>query len=151
MSVAPPSIRVIALGVLVHRDHALFAIVRDHVKQWTFHRPIGGTIEFGESAAEAVVREFEEETGLNLEVWASLGVVENRYVYLGHPGHEIVFEFVMRFPAGAAPAGLPHIEVREGEHISTTAWLPLAEVLAGAHPLVPDDLHLRLADWVNSL
>jgi ADP-ribose pyrophosphatase YjhB (NUDIX family) len=144
-------IRVIALGVLFLHDHALFSEGDDPVKGWNFLRPIGGGIEAGETAAETVVREFEEETGLKVEVWDSLGVFENVYEYLGEPAHDVVFEFAMRYPAGTAPRELPALQVTEGDHSHLARWLPLAEVLAGVHPLVPQGLPARLAAWINRL
>ena len=146
-----PRIRVIALGVLVLHDHALFSDGQDAVKGWAFLRPIGGGIEVGETAAAAVVREFQEETGLEVEVWDGLGVFESVYEYLGEPAHDVVFEFVMRYPAGREPGELPPIQVTEGDHSHATRWLPLAEVLAGFYPLVPQGLHARLAPWINRL
>jgi ADP-ribose pyrophosphatase YjhB (NUDIX family) len=147
--VTEPQIRVIALGVLLLHDHVLFSEGHDAVKGWDFLRPIGGGVEFGELAAAAVVREFEEETGLEVEIRASLGVVENPHEYLGERQHQIAFEYVMRFPADAAPPDLPALEVDEGDHVHAARWVPLAEVLAGMHPLVPEGLHERLAAWVN--
>ena len=146
-----PQIRVIALGVLVLHDHVLFSEGHDRVTRWDFLRPIGGGIELGEGAGEAVIREFEEETGLKVEVWDSLGVFENMHEYLGEPAHDVVFEFVMRYPAGTAPRGLPSLQVTEGDHSHAARWLPLAEVLAGIYPLVPRGLHTRLAPWINRL
>jgi ADP-ribose pyrophosphatase YjhB (NUDIX family) len=149
--VAEQTIRVIALGVLILHDHALFTEGHDPVKRWDFLRPVGGGVEHGEAAAKAVVREFREETGLEVEVWASLGTIEDRYQYLGEPGHDVAFEFVVRLAAGTEPHALPTIEVREGGHVHPARWLPLAEVLAGVHPLVPEGLHQRLASWINGL
>lgn len=144
-------IRLIALGVLLLHDHALFSEGNDPVKEWEFVRPIGGGIEPGETAAETVVREFAEETGLEVEVWGSLGVFENLYEYRGAPCHDVVFEFAMRYPTETEPRELPAVEAHEGNHVHAARWLPLAEVLAGVYPVVPQGLPGRLAAWVNSL
>ena len=146
-----PRIRVIALGVLLLHDHALVSEGHDPSTGEDFLRPIGGGIEVGETAAQAVVREFQEETGLEVEVWESLGVFENVYEYLGEPAHDVVFEFAMRYPAGTAPRELPPLQVTEVDHSHRARWLPLAEVLAGVHPLVPQGLYGRLAMWINRL
>jgi ADP-ribose pyrophosphatase YjhB (NUDIX family) len=144
-------LRVIAIAALVHRDHVLLAEGHDPVKGETFYRPLGGGVEFGERAAEAVVREFVEETGFEIEIVDSLGVVENLFIYHGQPGHEVVFEFVARFAEGAAPPELATVEATEGAATFVAKWLPLAEVLAGVHRVYPDALPERLAAWVNRL
>jgi ADP-ribose pyrophosphatase YjhB (NUDIX family) len=56
-----PVIRPIAIGVIRRDDRLLVMAVRDdhdNLKGW---RPLGGTIEFGERAADALKREFIEE------------------------------------------------------------------------------------------
>ena len=143
--------RAIAIGVLLFRDHVLCARGHDSVKDQTFHRPLGGTIEFGEPAADAVVREFREELGRDVEVVESLGVVENLFTLEGGQGHEVVFEFVVRFAPGHEPPDLEPLTAVEGDATFEADWLPLAEVLAGTHRVYPDALPERLAAWVNRL
>lgn len=143
-------VRVVALGVLVHEDRVLLSELLHGDRARGVLRPIGGTIEFGERAAEAVVREFLEETGLVVEVWDSLGVYENLFEVAGHAGHEVVFEFVLR-PAPGALDGLPEVQVTEGDVRVAAHWVPLAEVLAGVTPVVPEGLAACLAGWVNRL
>lgn len=55
-----------------------------------FYRPLGGGIEFGESSAEAVVREFDEELGNAVEPGAVLGTMENQFRWDGESFHEMV-------------------------------------------------------------
>ena len=144
-------LRVIAIAALVHGDHVLLAEGHDPVKGETFYRPLGGEVEFGERAADAVVREFREETGLEVELVDSVGVVENLFTYRGQPGHEVVFEFVARFRDGAGPSDLSPVEANESGDTFIAKWLPLAEVVAGLHRVYPDALPERLAAWVNRL
>ncbi len=145
-----PRIRPLAIAVLLHRDHLLAAEGYDAVKGETFYRPLGGEIEFGETAAEAAVRELREETGLGIVVRSALGVTENHFMLRGEPGHEIVFEFVADVIPGSAPADLEPVRCLEGEYSFTARWLPLAEVLAGAYRLYPDGLVARLVAWVRA-
>jgi len=64
---------------------------------------VGGRIQFGETAEEAVVREVYEETGVKMEI-DRLGFVEEGYFYgdsepyLGKEIYEIVFFFYMKVP-----------------------------------------------------
>jgi ADP-ribose pyrophosphatase YjhB (NUDIX family) len=146
---APQRLRALAVAVVLHRDHVLCAEGYDSVKRETFYRPLGGEIEFGERAGDAAVRELAEETGRRIAIRGALGVVENVFTYEGKPGHEVVFEFVAEFAPGEEPPDLSPIVAREGRHTFTARWLHLAEVLAGAHTVYPDDLPSRLAEWVN--
>ena len=145
----PARIRVIAICLVLHQDHVLVAEGRDSVKGETFHRALGGEVEFGETAADAAVRELREEIGRGVVVRDLLGVIENRFTLEGAPGHEIAFEHLAEFAPGEAPPDLAPITAREGGEPFTARWLPLAEVLAGAHRVYPDGVPDRLAAWIN--
>jgi len=60
-------IRVQALALVRSGDRILVEMGRDEVKDETFFRALGGTVEFGETGAETVRREFLEELGTGLE------------------------------------------------------------------------------------
>lgn len=103
-----------------------------------FHRLLGGGIEPGETAAEAAVRELEEEIGAQLQDVRLLGWLENIFTFGGRPGHEIVAvlagtitqpELLDRDDLGTIPGST-----------STVHWVPAAEALAGPVPLYPDGL-----------
>jgi 8-oxo-dGTP pyrophosphatase MutT (NUDIX family) len=147
----PQHIRVLALALLLWRDHLLCAEGYDTVKQQTFYRPLGGGVEFGEYAEQAVCRELLEEIAMPVEVLACLGTNENLFTYQGSPGHEVVFEYVCKPAPGSAPADLEPIVAVEGDARFVSRWLPLAEVLSGTHRVYPDGLSERLAAWVNAL
>jgi len=81
-------------GVLAERaDELLVFEGRDDVKGETYYRPLGGGIEFGETAADALRREFREELAAELTNVVLLDVLENIFTVFGRPGHEIVFVF----------------------------------------------------------
>ena len=72
---------------------------------------VGGRLQFGETAEEAVVREVEEETGRRLEV-DRLGFVHENYFYGDVPGvnagklvYEVSLFFYMKAPDGFEPVG----------------------------------------------
>lgn len=56
-----------------------------------YHRLIGGGVELGETAREAVVREVDEELGATIRDLAYLATVENIFRIDGVVGHEVVF------------------------------------------------------------
>ena len=72
----------------------------------------GGHIEFGETAAEALVREMKEESGLDVEVGRLLGVLENSFLQHGEKHCEInlVYEMSLAPRRDGADAAVNAIE-----------------------------------------
>ena len=102
-------IRTKAMAVLLNAARTHHAVIR-----WTdaskeppeFHRLVGGSVELGELAVDAVVREIGEELGTRLCEPRLLGVLENLFLYEGEPGHEIVFVYAGEL---ADPAVIPAV------------------------------------------
>src|SRR4029077_9932857 len=65
-----------------------------------FHRLIGGSVELGERAVDAPVREVAEELRATLVAPRLLGVLENVFTYDGELGHEVVFVYAGRLAEG---------------------------------------------------
>ena len=84
------------------RDGAL--LVSEHTDPLgnPFHRPLGGHVEFGEYALDAVHREFQEEIRQRLTGVRLLGVLENIFQWDGALQHEVVFMFTASFADMAA-------------------------------------------------
>jgi ADP-ribose pyrophosphatase YjhB (NUDIX family) len=89
----PRRIRPVALAVIRRGAELLVFEGRDDVKSETYYRPLGGGIEFGEPAEDALRREFREELAAELTNVSLLGVLENIFTVFGRPSHEIVFLF----------------------------------------------------------
>jgi len=101
MSTLRSDINVKALG-LHWRDGCLLAAeVYDGQRRVIGVRPLGGTVEFGESSRTALKREFFEELGVEVEILSGPMVFENLYVFEGENGHEIMFFFEIGFAADA--------------------------------------------------
>lgn len=101
-----PVIKVKAFAVLTDpsRNRHLVWASRDETKEpAAFHRLLGGHVEFGERAAEAVVREIDEELHVELDAVTFLGVLENVFRYAGAPGHEVVFVYAAEVPDSTVP------------------------------------------------
>jgi ADP-ribose pyrophosphatase YjhB (NUDIX family) len=92
-----PRIRVTSLGIFRRGDQIFVQETYDPIKRETFYRPLGGGVEFGEQAADALIREMREETGLDVTNLRYAGMCENIFTYLGQPGHEIVFLYEAEF------------------------------------------------------
>lgn len=81
----------------------------------------GGHIEFGETGAQALVREIREEIGVESVCGEFLGVVENSFLQHGRRHAEI--NLVYRLELGAQPS-----ELRSQEEWIEFEWRPLAEL-----------------------
>lgn len=92
-----PLARPIAVAVIRKADRILVFAVPDPVKDVTGYRPPGGTIEFGETGADAVVREIREELSAEIVEPQYLATIENIFEWLGQPGHELVRVYEARF------------------------------------------------------
>ncbi|WP_295102205.1 NUDIX hydrolase [uncultured Microbacterium sp.] len=131
-----PAIRNIAVGLPVKDGHLLALEGHDASRGLDFLRAIGGGIEFGETAAEALGREFMEELGVTLEGAEPLGVFENIFTYEGAPGHEIAHVFaVTSAELDAVPLDAELHILDEG---SPVRWVPIDDIRAGTRVLFPD-------------
>lgn len=89
-----PAIRPIALALITRpSDGALLVTGHGMDSDDPRVRPVGGGVEFGETARVALDRELREELGVGVESAALLTVVESIFSVDGVPGHEIVFAF----------------------------------------------------------
>lgn len=86
-------IRVKALVVIARPGDGALLVFEGDDDHGGYARPLGGSVEFGELAADAAAREIEEELGCGLTSVGLLGVLENRFVLAGREGHEIDFVF----------------------------------------------------------
>ncbi|GEB44749.1 hypothetical protein MTE01_06940 [Microbacterium testaceum] len=90
---APSRIRVKAMLVVPHPGspaHLVSAHAPTLENPRGFHRLIGGSVEFGETHREAIVREVEEELGARITDLTYLDTVESLFRSDGERGHEIV-------------------------------------------------------------
>jgi 8-oxo-dGTP pyrophosphatase MutT (NUDIX family) len=134
------AVRAKAVAVCRNAGRVLVERGYDRVAESRFYRAIGGHIDFGERAAQAVAREWSEEYGLTLRDVRLLGVLENVFTYEGRPGHEIVFAFEARVVEpevyqrdefeGIDPDGQRHEAV----------WVLLDDLTTGTTPLSPAGL-----------
>ena len=133
-----PQIRPKALCVFQAADRILVGHGYDSVKREHFYRPLGGAIEFGETALETLRREIREELDTDIAEPRLLGVLENIFTCDGALGHEVLFVFDARF-ADASLYAEPYLNVLEGGWDRAT-WEPLAQLAGGERPVYPDGL-----------
>ena len=92
-----PRIRTIAIGIFRQGNRIFVMEGYDSLKKQTFYRPLGGSIEFGERAQDALKRELREEANAEITNVRYLGTVENIFTYNGEMGHEIVLVYEADF------------------------------------------------------
>jgi len=130
-----PAIRNIAVGLPLKQGHVLALEGYDGSRDLHFLRAIGGGIEFGETAVEALHREFMEELGVELDSAEPLGVFENIFTYKGEPGHEIAHVFALTSSAlDAVPLDAVLEILDQG---SPVRWIPVVDITSGARVLFP--------------
>lgn len=145
MSGFQSTINVKVLGIHWREGRLLAAEVRDSRGQVVGVRPLGGTVEFGESSEAAVRREFLEELGFDIGILSGPTVLENIYVFEGESGHEVFFIFVVDFAPDKLSPG-DTIVYHESDGTSGIArWYDLDDLDRPAHPsLFPQGLRALL-------
>ena len=91
------SIKAKALCMFNHQDKYLLSRNYDPTKQEYFLRPIGGSIEFGETSLQAIQREILEEIKAEITEIELVKVYENLFCFDGKAGHEIIFMYQAKF------------------------------------------------------
>ena len=93
------------VGAIILRD-GRFLMMRNDRDPYLYS--VGGRIQFGETAEQAILREVEEETGWRLEI-DRLGFVHENYFIMdfgpnqGRPVYELSLYFYMRTPPDFEP------------------------------------------------
>jgi ADP-ribose pyrophosphatase YjhB (NUDIX family) len=129
-------VRPISIGIVRRGSELLLMAVRADdgaIKGW---RPLGGTIEFGERAADALKREFVEELGVAIEEPRLLSVLENLYRHHDAAGHEIVFVFETQLADDDAYRKSDFVFEDAGMR-NEVRWMELARFRTGEEQLFP--------------
>jgi ADP-ribose pyrophosphatase YjhB (NUDIX family) len=139
-------IRAVAIGI-VERDEAILVVhVPDDTGALKGCRPPGGGVEFMETAAVALAREFREELGCAIAVTAGPLVIENLYEHHGAPGHEIVFVHRVRLLDPTLYARDAILVAEDNGKVHRAEWVALDRFRSGEIALFPAGLLERLAE-----
>jgi ADP-ribose pyrophosphatase YjhB (NUDIX family) len=131
-------IRALVLGLIRNdKGQFLFQKMHDRQKQTAFYRPLGGGVEFYETAKAALARELKEELGADVEVGRCLKVFENIFTVEGLRGHEMVTLFEAQFSDPAASNKETFDLSESGKIISQAVWRTLDEINAEGAVVYP--------------
>ena len=116
-------IRLRACGICIHNQQLLL-VNHKYVTETDFWSPPGGGIEFGESASACLVREFKEETGLDIRVDHFLFTCE----FIKPPLHAIEFFFHVTLLGGSIQKGIDPEINSENQIIQEVKFLHWDEI-----------------------
>ncbi|NQX71673.1 NUDIX domain-containing protein [Paenibacillus alba] len=112
-----------------------------------YYRPIGGTIELGERSNETLLREFNEELGVEVVIKKYITCLENIFKIDENIGHEITQIYLVDFKDN----NLYQKEcftVVEGYKTTYAKWVLKEEIISGDKILYPNGLTELLKEEV---
>lgn len=127
-------------------DQLLVSDSYDEVKQDHFHRPIGGTVEFGEHAQATLIREMREELNAEITQVRHLWTLENLFTCDGLAGHEINFIFTAEFCDDKFYAQDRFFLTEDDGAQHPVLWVPIKEFLHRSRRFVPEVLLEKLRE-----
>jgi len=118
-------IRVRVCGIVINEDSILLVNHSGINKSGSWWAPPGGGVEFGESLEEALIREFEEETGLLIEVKKQLFISE----YIKDSLHAVEVFFLVKVRSGELIKGNDPELTADKQHIVGVKYVTFDELL----------------------
>lgn len=122
--------------LIIDGEKVLLGEGYDKVRKKHFYRVLGGGMEFGETAEQAVRREIKEELNSEIENLKFLKALENIFTYEGMNGHEITFMFKGELKDKSLLRE-DSIFIDEGDYSFDAKWVPVSDILEKKITLYP--------------
>ena len=130
--------RVRVNGILVENEAVLMVELKSPTRELPFWTPPGGGLQFAEKLQDCLKREFEEETGLLVEVEELCYVSE----YVSTPWHAVELYFKVRRTGGVLQIGSDPELPASAQMIRQVKFIPLDQL--PDVPVVPEFIVRRL-------
>lgn len=117
----------------------------DSVRNEYFYRPLGGGVEDGETSKMALIREFNEELGVDVIVRHYFGDIESVFEYEGQKGHELASIHAIQFKE----MNLYQQDIFERCDNSSgyAVWKTLSEIDKEGCKLYPTGIDSYMSQW----
>ena len=139
-------IRVKVLAWL-QEDSRIFVVrMHDSEKGDDYYRPIGGSVEFGESTREALLREVKEELNTQIHITGEPIILENIFTCDGEQGHEIDYVYPSRFADPSFTRHKSYVLTEADGNIYEAGWIDLSRFVNDELRLVPE----QLLEWCQA-
>ncbi|MEO4052686.1 NUDIX hydrolase [Solibacillus sp. CAU 1738] len=138
------------LGILFNENSILLEEQEGKHSQGTgiYYRPIGGTIEFGERSSDALIREYKEELGVDINIKQYLTCVENIFQIDEKIGHEITQFYIVEF-IDKSLYQKTQFQVVELNKCTVAKWIPIEDILQKDFALYPAGLSKIVNNYVE--
>lgn len=120
-------------GICVKENKILISKMKTDA-YWTF---VGGKVAFGESTDAAILREYKEEVGVDLQIDKLIALIENFFDLQGYSWHQYIFFYHLRDDNNVLEFFDGERQIADEEN-AVYKWFDLSE-LADA-PIKPDCL-----------
>lgn len=146
----PRRFNVRVYGLLIHDRSVL--LIDEEVRGRHITKFPGGGLEFGEGPADCIVREFAEETGIDVRVAAHVYTTDFFQPSAFRPAEQIISIYYRLAAQAPIPAGeltIPYHRHEPHENILGLRWMAVAEIRPGDVSL-PIDRHV-VANYLPGL
>ncbi|MDD3480839.1 MAG: NUDIX domain-containing protein [Patescibacteria group bacterium] len=133
-------VRAKAIGYIINNGTVFLGFSSTPDTKNGFYTAIGGGIEFGETGAEAVIREYEEETELKVVNPEYRGIIENIFDWEGKPNHEIILVYQVDFENKNIYKEKQVVRYDDFDREKVARWVPISDIHEGKIDLLPTKL-----------